>query len=173
MYIHEFTRQIVTVKRHFGAQRDGQVKVFFGRAQPVYARYGTDDDYVVSFAKTACRAVSEFIDFVVDFQLLFDVSVASRDIRFGLIVVVIRYEKLHAVIGEKLTKLVAKLRRKRFVVRDNERGTLHPFDDVCHRKGFAASRNAQKHLRTKPVVQSLDKFFDCLFLIAVRSEFRF
>ena len=47
------------------------------------------------------------------------------------------------------------------------------FARVERGKGFAASRNAQKHLRTKPVVQSLDKFFDCLFLIAVRSEFRF
>lgn len=112
--------------------------------------------------------MSEFVDLVVDLQILFDIRVGTCNVRLGLIIIVIRNEKLDAIVREKLAHLVAKLSRERFVVRHNERGTVYPRDYVSHRKCFSASRNAEKDLRTKPVVYPFDEFFDSLGLIPRR-----
>ena len=92
--------------------------------------------------------MAEFIYLVVYGKILFYIRVGGRNIGFGLIVIVIRHEKLHSVFGEKFAEFVAKLGGKRLVVRNNESGALHFFYDVCHSKGLARTRNAQKHLRS-------------------------
>ena len=96
----------------------------------------------------------QFIYLVVYRKVLFYIGVRARNIRFRLIVIVIGNEKLHPVVRKKGAEFVAELRRKRFIVRDNERGTVYVRDDVRHRKRFARTRNAQKHLRAKPVVNA-------------------
>ena len=115
--------------------------------------------------------MTQFVDLVVDGEILFDISIRAGNVRFRLIVVVIGNEKLHAVLGEKLPELVAQLRGERLVVRDHERGAAAVFDDVRHREGLAAPRHAQKHLRAQSVPNSLGELFDRLRLIAGRLKF--
>ena len=55
--------------------------------------------------------MAQFIDFIIDGGILFDIGIGRRDIGFGLIIVVIGDEILHGVFGEKFFKLRAKLRR--------------------------------------------------------------
>ena len=132
------------VARHLVVGAHGQRKpvIFFGRAQTVNARHRGDDYRVAPLVQRTSRAMAELIYFVVDCQILFDVSIGCGQVRFGLIVVVITYKKLHAVFGEELAELVAKLCRKRFIVRKNKRRTLYAFDNVSHGKSLAATRNA-------------------------------
>ena len=96
--------------------------------------------------------MTKLIYFVVYREIFFYVSIRRRYIRLRLIIIVIRNEKLHAVFGEKFAEFVTQLRCERFVVRDDERGTLNVLYNVCHSKSFARSRNAQKNLRAQAVV---------------------
>lgn len=57
----------------------------------------------------------EAIDFLVYLRILFNVNVGGRYIRLGLIIVVIRNEKLYRAVGEEFAELGAYLRRKRFI----------------------------------------------------------
>ena len=97
--------------------------------------------------------MAQLVDLVVDLQLLLDVGVGTRDVRLGLIIVVIADEKLHAVVREELAELVAKLRGEGLVVRDDEGGTLQFLDDVRHRESLAAARDAEEHLGGKAALQ--------------------
>ncbi len=148
------------------AHGDAEAEKLLGRAQTVNAGYGRDHDHVVALAQRAGRRIAEFIYLVVHGEVFFDIGIRRGDITFRLIVIVIGNEVLHAVFGKKLTKFVAKLRRKRFVVRDHERGTPRVFDYVRHGKRFSASGNADEHLRADPVQNAFGQFFDRLGLIA-------
>ena len=55
------------------------------------------------------------VDRLVDLAVLLDVGVAARDIRFGLIVIVVANEILDGVVREKPLHLGVKLRRQRLV----------------------------------------------------------
>ena len=54
-------------------------------------------------------------------RVLLDVEVGLRDVRLGLVVVVVGDEVLDRVVREELPELVAELRGERLVVRDHER----------------------------------------------------
>jgi hypothetical protein len=66
--------------------------------------------------------VAEPVDVVVPRGVLLDVEVGLRDVRLGLVVVVVRDEVLDRVVREELPQLVAELGGERLVVRDQERG---------------------------------------------------
>ena len=53
---------------------------------------------------------------------------------------------MHRVPGKKFFKLLVKLCRQDFIVRDYERWFLSSLDDVRERKGFTRTSHAQKHL---------------------------
>ena len=116
--------------------------------------------------------MAEFIYFVVYRKIFFYIGIGTRNIRFGLVIIVIRHEKLHAVIREKGAELVAKLGGKRFVVRDHERGAVYVRYNVSHSKRLARTGNAQKDLRAKSVVDSFGQKFNSLRLVARRLKFR-
>ena len=75
------------------------------------------------------RRVSQALDVVVARAVLLDVQVGLRDVRLGLVVVVVADEVLDGVRGEELANLAAELRRERLVVGDHERGLLDLLDD--------------------------------------------
>ena len=110
------------------------------------------------FDVAACRSrsMSSFRDAV-----LLDVEVGLRDVRLGLVVVVVRDEVLDRVVGEELAELVAELRGQRLVVRDHERRALHLLDDPGHRRGLAGAGGAEQRLvalaRAQPVRERLDR----------------
>ena len=162
------------VARHLlpGAQRDAEAEELLGRAQAVDARDGGDDDDVVPLAQSARRRIAQLIDLVVHRKVLLDIGIGGRDIALGLIVIVVGDEVFDGVFGEKFAELVAQLRRKRLVVRDDERGPPHVFDDVCHRERLAAARHADEHLRADAVQDPFRQLFDGFGLIARRRKGR-
>ena len=117
--------------------------------------------------------MAQLVDFVVYLQFFFDVGVGTGNVRFRLIIVVIRYKKLHTVFGKKLPKFVAELSRQSLVVRYDQRRPLHVSDNVCHSEGFSRTRNAQQNLCPQSVVKPFRQRFDCLRLIAARLVFAF
>ena len=89
-----------------------------------------------------------------------------RDIRLWLVIIVIADEVFDSVFGEKLLEFTAKLRGKRFIVRQHERRPVDARDHIGHREGFARSGDAKQHLLVQTVFQPRDKLFDRLGLIA-------
>ena len=142
LQFHKFAHQRVARVLHAGTKRNRKAEIFFGRAQAVDAGYRSHHDDVFPLHQGAGGAVAEFIDFVVHRQIFFDIGIGGGNVAFRLIIIVIRNEIFHAVFREKFAEFVAKLRGKRFIVRDYQRGTIDVFDDVCHRKRFAAARYA-------------------------------
>ena len=81
--------------------------------------------------------MAQALNFVVDGRVLFDIRVRVRDVRLGLIVVVVGDKILDGVLREKFTEFRTELRGKRFVVREHERRAVQLCNDVCHRERFA------------------------------------
>ena len=117
------------------------------------------------------RRVAHLVDLVVDRRVLLDVRVGRRDVRLGLVVVVVADEVATALSGKSVAELVVELRRERLVGRDHERRLVHRGDDVRHGEGLAGAGDAEQHLvaarpsRT-PAVERRDR----LRLIALRRE---
>ena len=90
--------------------------------------------------------MAEAIDLVVDRAVLLDVGVARRDVRLGLVVVVVRHEVLDSVLREELAELVRELRGERLVGCEHERRSLHLLDRPRDRGALAAAGDAEKRL---------------------------
>ena len=81
-------------------------------------------DRVAAREQVRRRRVPQPVDVVVPGGVLLDVEVGLRDVRLGLVVVVVGDEVLDRVVGEELAELVAELCGERLVVRDHERRLL-------------------------------------------------
>ena len=127
-------------------EEDDPLLVLLRRAEAVDARDGGDDDGVASREQVRRRRVAETVDVVVPGRVLLDVEVGLRDVRLGLVVVVVGDEVLDRVLGEELAELVAELRRERLVVRDHERRALGLLDDPGHRRRLAGAGGAEQRL---------------------------
>ena len=86
------------------------------------------------------------VDLLVDHCVFFDVGIRLRDIGFGLVIIVIADKIFDGVIGEKTFHLAVKLRRQRFVGRENEGRALRFLNDLRHGKGFAGAGHAEQNL---------------------------
>ena len=135
--IRQAAHELVTLARLAGAQADDHVFIVDWVAQTVDARDRGDDDHVPALGKCGGRRVAQALNFVVDGRVLFNICVRVRDVRLGLIVIVVGDEILDGVFREKLAELRAELRGKRLVVREHERRAVQLRDDVCHRECFA------------------------------------
>ena len=113
-------------------QPEDAVPVLLGRAQPVDARHRRHDDDVSPHQQRGGRGVAEAVDLVVDGRVLLDVGVGRREVRLGLVVVVVGDEELDPVLREELPQLRRELGRQRLVGLDDERRPLdlldHPGD---------------------------------------------
>ena len=108
-----------------------------------------DDDRVASREHRGRRGVAEPVDLVVDRRVLLDVGVRLRDVRLGLVVVVVADEVLDGVVREELAELGGELGAERLVRRDDERRTPEPLDRRGHRGGLAGAGGAEE--RDEPV----------------------
>src|SRR4029453_15850332 len=86
------------------------VFVLLRRAEAVDRRDRRDDDYVAPGDDRGRRRVPKAIDVVFSGRALPDVGSGLRDVRLGLIVVVVRDEVLDRVVRKELPELVAELR---------------------------------------------------------------
>ena len=132
--------------RHLGAAIDAQELplVLLGRPQAVDRRHARDDDHVVAAEQRGGGRVPEPLDLLVHRAVLLDVRVGLRDVRLGLVVVVIADEVLDGVVGEEAPELVGELRGQRLVGRHHDRRPLDPLDHVRDREGLAGPGGPQQ-----------------------------
>ncbi len=88
------------------------------------------------------------VDVVVDRRVLLDVEIGLRDVRLGLVVVVVGDEVLDRVVREELPELVAELRGERLVVRDHERRPLERLHRPGHRGRLAGAGRPEQRVET-------------------------
>ena len=127
---------------------------------------------VTAFKQRGGRGMAQAVDFVVYRHIFFYIRVRVRDIRLGLVIIVIGYKILHRIFGKELAKLRAKLRGKGFVVGKNERGTIDIGDNVRHGKSFARTGNAEQSLFFISVQNTSGQLFDSLRLVSRRLIIR-
>ena len=109
------------------------------------------------------------VDVVVSGRVLLDVEVGLRDVRLGLVVVVVGDEVLDRVVGEELAELVAELRRQRLVVGDHERRLLHLLDRPRHRRRLAGAGCAEERLEPVSAVEAGGELLDRERLVGGRA----
>ena len=95
------------------------------------------------------RRQPHLLDVLVDRAVLLDVEVARRDVRFRLVVVVVRDEVLDGVVREELAELRVELRRERLVRREHERRPAGARNDVGHRVRLAGAGDAEQRLERR------------------------
>jgi hypothetical protein len=102
--------------------------------------------------------------------VLLDVLVLGRDIRLGLVVVIIGNEVLHPVFREELFELIIELVGQGLVVGNYQGGLLAFLDDIGHGVGLSGSRDAYQGLKLLASFQAGNEFFDGFRLRAARFE---
>ena len=169
--LHQPPQQLVPLHGHAGAQGDHHAGEVVRLAQTVDAADGGHHDHVPPLQQRAGGAEPQSVDLLVGGGVLFDVCIRMGDIRLRLVIVVVGDEILHGVVGEKLPELLAQLRRQRLVVRQHQRGAVHPLDDLGHGVRLAAAGDALEHLRPQAVLDALCQLVDGLGLVARRLVF--
>jgi len=82
-------------------------------------------------------AETQFLNLLIDSQVLFDVRVRGGDIGLGLIVIVVADEILDQIVREELLEFAVQLRGQRFVMAEHEGRTLGLSNDIGNRKRLA------------------------------------
>ena len=159
------------VHRHLLAalQLNDVLREVLRTAQAVDATDRADDDDIFPPGEQ-CRHCREpqTVDFLVDGEVFLDIQVGGRDVRLGLIVVVIRDEILHRVVREEGFHLGVELRRKGLVMAHDEGGAVDLFDDVGDGEGLTGACHAEEDLRRCSCVQTVHKSFYRLRLVSCR-----
>ena len=170
--LHQTAQQLVALHRLSRAQRDHQLGEVVRLAEAVDAAHRRDHDHIPPFEQRAGRAQPQAVDLLVRRGVLGDVGVRMRDIRLGLIVVVVADEVFHRVLGKKLLELRAQLRGERLVVRQHQRGALDLFDHARHREGLARAGHTEQHLLVQSQFDAARKRGNGLRLVAGRLKGR-
>ena len=144
--------------------------VHLGRAEPVDRRDRRDDDHVAAGQQRARGRVAQPVDLVVDRAVLLDVRVGRRDVRLGLVVVVVGDEVLDPVLREELPELGRELRGQRLVGREHERRPLRLRDHVGDREALARAGDAEQRLELVAPLDAVDERRDRLRLVAGRRH---
>ena len=99
--LHQRTENVVAGDLLAFGQRHHLLAVAARISQPVNRRHRRHDDDVVALHQARGRAQTQPVDVLVDRRILFDVRIGGRDVRFRLIVVVVRDEVLDCVVREE------------------------------------------------------------------------
>ena len=151
---------------------DDTLVEFHRVADAVDAADGRHDDDVAATAEQGGRGgQAQLLDLLVDGEVLLDVGAAGRDVRLGLIVVVVADEVLHEVVREELLEFAVELGSEGLVVAQDQRRPLGLLDDVGNGEGLARPGHAQQGLVGHPGVHALHQLADGLRLVASRLEF--
>ena len=158
--VDQLEQQFVSIDLVPDLQRDHHVEIVFRRTQTVNATHAGDDDDVSTTDERACRQQPQPVDLFVDRRIFLDVDVPRGDVRLRLVVVVVAHEVRHGVVREELFEFAVELSGQRFVVRQDERRTIHLSDDVGHRERLAGSGNSQQNLIALAFRDPADEFLD-------------
>ena len=141
-------------------QLDGPVQVGLRCAQAVNAGHRRDYHHIAARQQRRRRGVPQALDVIVDGAVLFDVGVGLRDVRLGLVVVVVRHEVLNGIVRQHLSQLVGELRGQCLVGRHHQGGPLQAFDQPRRRSRLPGAGGTQQHYvalpRQNPALQLLD-----------------
>ena len=99
--IDQLGQHLVAVDRLAHVQADHHRPIVLGRAEAVDARDAGHDDHVAAAHQGAGGGQPQPLDLLVDRGVLLDVDVALRDVRLGLVVVVIADEVVDGVVRER------------------------------------------------------------------------
>ena len=140
----------------------------FRGAETVNARHRGDHDDVAAFEQRTRGGHAQLVELIVDGGFFFDVSVARRNVSFGLVVIVIADEIFHGVVGEKRAKFVIKLRGQSFVVRQDDSGAIDLLDHLGHGERFARTSDAEEDLVAVSVINAANQIGNRFGLVAAR-----
>ena len=153
---------------------DGATLKFLGIANAIDTADGAYHDDIASSTQQCRRsAQTEFVKFLVDGKVLLNISVGSRNIGFGLIVVVVGDKILDGIVGEKLLELAIELGGKGLVVAHDQGGATELRNDIGHGKGLARPRHALQHLCPLATPNAVDQLAYGLRLVAHRGIVRY
>ena len=141
----EPAQQLVAVDLVADRERHHAVDVLLRGAQAVDAGHRRDDDDVAPREQRARRRVPQPLDLLVDRGVLLDVGVRLRDVRLGLVVVVVRDEVLDGVVRQQLPELRGELRGEGLVRGHDERRALQALDEPGGRRGLPRAGGAEEH----------------------------
>ena len=142
--VDEAAQQVVPVDLVADLERDHPVHVLLRRTEAVDAGDGGDHDDVPAGEQRVGRGVAQALHLLVDRGVLLDVGVRLRDVRLGLVVVVVRDEVLDRVVRQQLAELVGQLGGQRLVRRHDEGGALELLDHPRGGGGLAGAGRAQQ-----------------------------
>ncbi len=131
-------------------QRYDQFAVVFRIAQSVNTGYGRNNNDIAPFKKTHRRRVAQFVDFIINRRIFFNIRIRRSNICFRLVIIIVADKICHFIVRKKRFKFTAKLRRQRLVVRDDKGRLLYGFYDFGHRKRFPCSCRSQQYLCPLP-----------------------
>ena len=112
------------------------------------------------------------IDGVIDRRILLDISVGSRNIGLGLVIIVVGDEILNRIVGKQLAKFAEQLRRQGLVRGHDQGRPLHPGHNLGHGKGLARPGDAEQDLFAHPGLDIRRQTLNGRRLITGRSEVR-
>jgi len=107
---------------------------------------------------------------VVDRGVFLDKGIGGGHIGFGLVVVVVRDEVLHRVVGEERLELAVQLRRQGLVGRQHQGGAVHMGDHVGDAEGLARARYPEQGLVRQTGFDAFDHLANGFGLIARRLK---
>ena len=117
---------------------------FFGIAHAINARYRRHHNHIAPTAHEGRGGRKpEFVDFLVDGQVFFDVGIGGGNEGFRLVIVVVGNEILDCVFGEKLLEFAVKLSRQGFVMAQYQRWPVGLRNEVGNREGLTRAGYAQ------------------------------
>ena len=110
--------------------------------------------------------MTQTVYLIVHRAVLFDINIRTRDVCFGLIIVVIAHKVFHRIVGKKLLEFRTKLCREYLVVRQHQCGAVEPFDDISHSKGLARARDTHECLLFHTRLNAFYEGINCFGLIS-------
>ena len=127
-------------------QRYDHLPVVVGRAHAVDAGDARDDDDIRPLHERPCGREPELLYLLVDVRVLLNIGIRAREVRLGLVVVVVGDEVLDRILRKEVPKLGKKLRGQGLVGGKNKRRLLNRLDDPGHSKRLTGSGYAEKGL---------------------------
>ena len=143
--VDQAAQQLVALDLGADLQLDRPVEVLLRGAQAVDRGDGRDHDHVAPGQQRHRGRVPQPLDLLVDRRVLLDVGVRLRDVRLGLVVVVVRDEVLHRDVGHQLAELLGQLGREGLVGREHQGRALQPLDQPGGGGALAGAGGAEQH----------------------------
>ena len=149
--------KVIALERHLLVDVWSQTRIVLRRANAIDTRDRCDNDHIASREQRCGRLMSQHLNLFVNRGVFLDICIALRHIRLGLIVVVVRDEVDHSVVGKELFELARKLSGERFIRSHDQRRLSQGLNSLCHREGLARTSHAQQNLIAVSVPHALHK----------------